>query len=70
MNTLPKAKKGDTPFRKWRIKKGLTMDAVARALDVSTSTVQKWEYIEREPARLYAKAIAEVYPDCPLAFKA
>ena len=70
MNTLPKAKKGDTPFRKWRIKKGITMDEVARVVDVSPSTVQKWEYTDREPVRLYAKAIAKVYPDCPLAFKA
>ena len=44
-------------IREWRDKEGVTLEDLARRLDVSTATVWKWENGKRQPTGLYRKKI-------------
>ena len=48
-------------LRAYRVNKGLTIEQVAKQLEVSQNTIRNWERGERKPKKVYVEALAKLY---------
>ena len=48
-------------LRAYRVNKGLTIEQVAKQLEISPITVSRWERGERKPKKVYVEALARMY---------